>query len=130
VSRRYSDTLLALNGLFANLAHRARTTEYTDKLDRYLRLALKAQGQCRATLETLAAIKNPPTVIARQANFAHGPQQVNNGAAFARPGIPTSTPKELLGVPDERLDSSQAATATTRHPALAAVGTLDRAAHE
>jgi hypothetical protein len=31
--------------------------EYLDATDRYLRLALKAQGQCRATLETLAAIK-------------------------------------------------------------------------
>jgi hypothetical protein len=43
-----------------------------------MRLALKAQSQCRATLEALANIKNPPVVIARQANFAAGPQQVNN----------------------------------------------------
>jgi len=40
---------------------------------------LKAQSQCRATLEALAAIKNPPIVYARQANIAAGPQQVNNG---------------------------------------------------
>jgi hypothetical protein len=45
----------------------------------YLRLALKAQAQCRATLETLATIKNPPVVFARQANITNGPQQVNNG---------------------------------------------------
>jgi hypothetical protein len=38
-----------------------------------MHLALKAQGQCRATLETLATIKSPPMVIARQANIAHGP---------------------------------------------------------
>jgi hypothetical protein len=30
------------------------------------------------TLETLATIKNPPVVFARQANIAQGPQQVNN----------------------------------------------------
>jgi hypothetical protein len=37
-------------------------------------LALKAQSQCRATLETLAAIKNPqPVAFVRQANIAHGP---------------------------------------------------------
>src|SRR5690606_26950893 len=48
---------------------------------RYMRLALKAQSQCRTTLETLAAIKNPPVVFAKQANIAHGPQQVNNGSA-------------------------------------------------
>jgi hypothetical protein len=46
-----------------------------------MRLALKAQGQCRATLETLAAIKNPPVVFAKQRNISHGHQQVNNGAA-------------------------------------------------
>ena len=44
----------------------------------YLRLAPKSQAQCRATLETLAEIKNPPTLFAQQANVAHGPQQVNN----------------------------------------------------
>jgi hypothetical protein len=41
-----------------------------------VRLTLKAVGQCRATLETLAAIKNPLVVFAKQANMAHGPQQV------------------------------------------------------
>jgi len=47
----------------------------------YLRLALKAQSQCRTTLETLAVIKNPaPVAFVRQANIAHGPQQVNNTA--------------------------------------------------
>jgi hypothetical protein len=48
-----------------------------DQIDRFTRLALKAQGQCRATIETLALMKNPPTVFARQANIAHGPQQVD-----------------------------------------------------
>jgi len=53
-------------------------------METYLRLALKAQAQSRATLETLAAIKNPPVVFARQANINHGgQQQVNNGTAPA-----------------------------------------------
>lgn len=48
--------------------------------DMFMRLALRAQTQCRATLETLAVIKNPTTVaFVRQANIANGPQQVNNG---------------------------------------------------
>ena len=48
--------------------------------DTYLRLALKAQGQCRATLETPTNIKKPrPMAFVKQANIAHGPQQVNNG---------------------------------------------------
>jgi hypothetical protein len=49
--------------------------------DTFMRLALRAQSQCRATLETLAVIKNPtPVAFVRQANIANGPQQVNNAA--------------------------------------------------
>ncbi len=71
-----------LDAIFNELARRAALNmeEYLDATDRYLRLGLKAQSQCRATLETLAAIKNPPVVFARQANIAQGPQQVNNNA--------------------------------------------------
>ena len=73
----------ALNAMFCELARRAATNmgEHLGATESYMRLALKAQGQCRATLETLAAIKNPPVVFARQANIRHGPQQVNNGPA-------------------------------------------------
>jgi hypothetical protein len=71
---------MAVDAIFASLARRAQMNmgEYMNAVDRYMRLALKAQGQCRATLETLAAIKNPPVVFAKQANIAQGPQQVNN----------------------------------------------------
>ena len=69
---------VTLNTMFIHLANLGAKTEYVDKFERYLRLALKAQGQCRATLETLAEMKNPPTLFAQQANVAHGPQQVNN----------------------------------------------------
>ena len=52
----------------------------------YMRLALKSQSQCRATVETLAEIKNPSHVaFVRQANIANGPQQVNNGIAADAP---------------------------------------------
>lgn len=54
-------------------------SQYLDAGERYMRLALKAQSQARTTLETLATIKNPP-IFAKQANIAHGPQQVNNGS--------------------------------------------------
>lgn len=50
-----------------------------DVAERLLRLALKAQSQSRATLETLLQAKNPSGVaFVRQANIANGPQQVNN----------------------------------------------------
>ena len=66
--------------MFTYLTMPATTAEDLGTCERYLRLALKAQPQYRATLETLANIKNPQTVLTQQANIAHGPQQVNNSA--------------------------------------------------
>jgi hypothetical protein len=60
-------------------------------------MAMKAQNQCRITLETLSAIKNPPIVYAKQANIAHGPQQVNNeGAGTSRAEQSSNSPNKLL----------------------------------
>jgi hypothetical protein len=73
---------MTLNVMFGDLSTLAKANlsgGYMEAGERYLRLALKAQSQSRATLETLSAIKNPPVVYAKQANIAHGPQQVNNG---------------------------------------------------
>jgi hypothetical protein len=103
-----------------------------------MRLALKAQSQSRATVETLAAIKNPPVVFARQANIAHGPQQVNNGlasnstTASAHPGESASAPTELL---EDRTHGSpkmdtRAAPATGRaNSGMEPVGAINGAAH-
>lgn len=128
---------IALNSIFAEMARRSALNmgDYLDATDRYMRLALKAQGQCRATLETLAAIKNPPVVFARQANIAHGPQQVNNGVAPGRTqGAPAHAHEqtgiksnELLGIEDgKRLDAGAQGTAGLANPKLAAVGTVNR----
>ena len=79
----------ALNAMFTSLAERATKQEYMKNMEAFTRLALKAQSQCRATLETLADIKQPRhVVIAQQANLAHQ-QQVNNGT-----GQPGSAPPE------------------------------------
>ncbi len=68
----------ALQTIFMNLARRATKQQYMKQWDAYLRMALKAQNQCRMTLETLGNLKNPP---AKQANINNGgQQQVNNGA--------------------------------------------------
>jgi hypothetical protein len=70
-----------LESLFHNLVRRANAnmSEHLAAAETYMRLALRAQSQCRATLEALANIKNPPPVtFVRQANVANGPQQVNN----------------------------------------------------
>lgn len=129
---------IALNAMFGELARRgaANMGEYIEATERYLRLGLKAQAQCRATIETMAAIKNPPVVIAKQANIANGPQQVNNasstrGPAPTRAGNPESMPNGLLeanGETGERLDFGAAGTAIGGDPALETMGTIDRTA--
>ena len=67
----------SLNVMFCDLAIKANNQKYIDNMEKFLKLALKAQSQCRATLETLANIKNPPIVFAKHANIAHQ-QQINN----------------------------------------------------
>lgn len=72
---------VTLNTIFARCAGTAAQNlegQHLEGTERYLRLALKAQSQCRTTIETLAILKNPTTIFARQANIAQGPQQVNN----------------------------------------------------
>jgi hypothetical protein len=69
----------ALQSMFMNMARRAHTQEQMPHIEGFMRLALKAQNQCRATIETLAAIKNPPIIYAKQANISNGHQQINNG---------------------------------------------------
>jgi hypothetical protein len=90
---------VTLNAMFVDMLNRGMSCQYVENLERYIRFGLRAQAQCRATLETLATIKNPPTVIAKQANIANGPQQVNNTAqlpASRARAIAESAPTELL----------------------------------
>jgi hypothetical protein len=54
-----------------------------------MKLALRAQSQSRQTVEALIVAKNPPVPIAKQANIANGPRQVNNNAA----GVPRAREK-------------------------------------
>ena len=69
-----------LETIFTSLARRASSQEYLKPFQAYLGMALKAQAQCRATLEALAEIKNPRQVaFVKQANISGGHQQVNNG---------------------------------------------------
>lgn len=120
----------ALDALFASLAKRAALNldKYMAPGETYLRLALRAQNQCRATLETLATIKNPPVVFAKQANIAHGHQQVNNGIAVAHAGKPKKARTELLEHDHgKRLDTRASAKAGRGDPPVAAVVEIHRA---
>jgi hypothetical protein len=119
-----------LEGIFHELARRAGLNmgEYLQAAETYMRLALKAQSQCRATLETLASIKNPAVTFVRQANIAHGPQQVNNAPAVDRIRARESeiAPNELLEASDgKQLDFGSAAQAVGADPHLETVGKVD-----
>jgi len=104
---------------------------YRDATEIYLRLAPKAQSQCRTTWESLAEIKNPRAVaFVRQANIAHGLQQVNNGTGPeppARAEIANQSNELLGGDNGQRLDTRAPGTAVGGNPELATVGTFDRA---
>jgi hypothetical protein len=127
-----SAQVVALNTIFGEMARRAAMNmgQHLDATDRYMRLAMRAQSQCRATAETLAVIKQGPPIFARQANVSHGPQQVNNGVpAASRAGEkPKSMQPELLESSDgERLDTGATRKAGPGNPALEAVGAEHRA---
>lgn len=118
----------SLNAIFTELARRSALNmgEYIDASEKYMRLALKAQAQCRATIETLAALKNPPVVIARQANISAGAQQVNNGPA-PRAEVSSNKPNELLEHQHEpRLDPGAAGTSGRGDPAMVPLETSNR----
>jgi len=60
----------------------AELSEWMDMGEKYLRLAFRAQAQCRATAATLSDMKHPRpmALVAQQTNIAHRPQPVNNGS--------------------------------------------------
>jgi hypothetical protein len=122
-----------LDTIFNELARRSSVNlgEYMEAADRYMRLALKAQSQCRATIETLAEMKNPkPVAFVQQANIANGPQQVNNGADAvpARAEKAENRQNKLLEQRHgERLDVGATGQAVGGDSTLAAVGTVVRA---
>jgi hypothetical protein len=123
-----------LDAIFNNLARRAAMNmgEYMQACETYLKLALRAQSQCRATWETLATIKNPPMMgYVKQANIAHGHQQVNNASsttsedprARENPNLQNKLLEEKDG---ERLDTGTTGTPGRADPAMATVGEVDR----
>lgn len=126
-----------LDAIFNRLAQIAMNAEYLDTADRYLKLALRAQSQCRATWEALSAIQNPPMAgYVAQANVAHN-QQVNNGTSTstrARTREHGNPPNKLLEQSeheaDEWMDGPKARAAARADSALETVGKIDGAKDE
>lgn len=119
----------ALQTLFARLVEASMKAGTLPQQETAMRLALKAQSQCRATLETLVAVKNPPIVYAKQANLTTGPQQINNAAAApSRARGKKTKPTQLSGGSHELLSDARASgNARSTDPALETLGNLDRA---
>jgi hypothetical protein len=127
----HAQTMLAaqakvLNAIFHALAARSAMNmgEYIEAVDTYLKLALRAQSQCRATLETLSEIRNPKIAsVVQQANIAGGHQQVNNHA-----GDIENQPNELLEREEhERLDFGAASASGRADQGVEALGGVNRA---
>jgi hypothetical protein len=105
--------------------------DHFDGAERVMRLALRAQNQARATLETLSTVKNPPhpATFVRQQNIAHGAQQVNNGVPTLLASAPAreqdGPPKLLEQQHEQWLDTRAAATPGAVDPAVATVGEVN-----
>lgn len=105
----------ALQSMFVRLSERAMEQAHMPNLEGLMRMALRAQAQCRTTLDTLAEIKNPrPVAFVKQANIAHGPQQVNNGLSPAHAGENINPSNELSGERYELLSDAGASQAASR----------------
>lgn len=127
---------IALNAMFNELARRAALNmgDHLTATETYLRMALKAQSQCRTTIETLGELKYPKqATFIRQANIANQ-QQVNNGVNDLDSSTRTGTggkninpPNELLTKePHETLDSSRKGETIRANPHMETVGAVNR----
>ena len=107
--------------MFTSLARRAKAQEKLLQYETHMRFALKAQNQCRATLQALVQLKQPSnTTFVKQANIAQGHQQVNN---LAEKNI---TPQnELLKGSYEELDTGTTTTPKGIDTTLEALGKIN-----
>ena len=130
----------ALQAISTRMTMLAADQDLMSHWQAFMSVALKAQNQCRMTIESLSAIKNPPAVFARQANINNGgQQQVNNGVQAPLSRSPShaqqsiSLPNELLEDSTNgrtQLDPRAAATAGRANQNMETVGALDRPANE
>jgi hypothetical protein len=123
----------ALNAMFNQMAKKSIHAEYLPQMETFMRMALKAQSQCRTTVETIAEIKFPKSAtFIRQANIANQ-QQVNNGHSetntrtHAQAGKVIDSSTELLNeVNHAALDTGRTAAAIGLDKGLAALEAVDR----
>jgi len=122
-----------LNAMFNRLSHIAISNIDTNLkgAETCLKLGLRAQSQCRSTIEAISAVKNPPIMgYVKQANIAQGPQQVNNGIgqdAIPRAGEKQNVQNELLEVKNgNQLDTGTQNEAIEDDSAMETLGKVHR----
>jgi len=122
IEEMYISQAMALEMMFTSLARRAKAQEKLLQYETHMRFALKAQNQCRATLQALVQLKQPSnTTFVKQANIAQGHQQVNN---LAEKNI---TPQnELLEDSYAQLDTGTTTTPKGIDTTLEALGKINR----
>lgn len=94
---------VALQSMFLDLAVRAKKHSSLEAVQTLTQLALRAQSGSRATLQSLAEVKNPRQVaFVRQTNVAQN-QQINNA--------PPSHAKKIENSPNELIQGEHHASA-------------------
>ena len=122
----------ALQNIFASLMRRASSQQHLKQYQAHMNLGLKAQAQCRATLQALTELKYPrQVVIAKQANISNGHQQVNNGPHTPAPENVIEQTEVLEAqtydrLEQQRLDTRAPQTAGRIDKELATMGESDR----
>ena len=123
--------ITVLDHLFARLVDKALQQDFLPNVETLMRLALKAQVQSRTTAQTLSEIRNPSsTVFTKQANIAHGPQQVVNrvgetGKSSHKHGKCHN--RQLEQHDGQRLDTRAPSAAGRADSSVAPLGKGDRA---
>jgi hypothetical protein len=111
-----------LDALFNSLVMKGLGQTHMPHYESFLRLAFKAQSQCRSTLQALSDIKNPSVVYAKQANISQGHQQINNGIPAPRTQENKNYSNELLEYTHgKRLDTRAKSETIGAYSKLAAV---------
>lgn len=117
-----------LDAIFNSLAIQAADNIEKDhaSVELFMKMALRAQSQSRATWIALSEIKNPRLAnVVNQANISSGHQQVNNHVGSRHET--EIQPNELLEAEKhERMDFGAPTTAGRTHSAVEAVGEVNR----
>lgn len=129
---------IALNSIFTLMARRGAHNMKTNfgKAEAFMRMAFKAQNQCRSTLETLGEIKNPrQATFVRQQNIANQ-QQINNGLDQENTASRTEEMKDisesnklLTEAANASLDTRRTRAAGGVNQDMEVLGKIDRTSH-